>query len=141
MSRPMVPSLTPRSMSDPRYGFRLSCADVVVLLSAAIGFWLLRRFEMPLAWVLPCVVLHFFLFCNVFRVRRNYELLWAVVFLINVGWHLSQAELGVWPSLLLQLPVTVAVILAEMVSRAYHGIGARRLNRQLDDYLANRAKP
>lgn len=120
------------------FGFRLSLADVLVLtVFAAAATWL-WRLDSPAWWLAPMVVGHFFLFCNVIRLRRNLELLWAVVFLGNVGWWMAQGSLD-WPMpLVWQMPFTFALILIEMKSSRYHGIAARKLNPQLDKYLADR---
>ena len=78
---------------------------------------------------LPAVVLvHFFLFCNVFRVRRSYEVIWAVTFVANLlAWQVAG---GIsWRGVLLtQLPLTLLAIAAEMRSRRYHGVGWRWIN-------------
>ena len=86
-------------------------------------------------WVIATVVGHFFLFCNVFLVRRSLELWWALFFVINTGWWLINGRSDWLPTLAWQAPVTIFVILLEMLSPRYHGIGARRINRRLDEYL------
>ena len=121
------------------YGFRFFATDALVLMAGAVGTWVLARQDFPLWWMVPCVVGHFFLFCNVFRVRRSYELAWAALFLVNTGWRLNQGAFGWNPTLLWQLPVTLVVLLAEIRSPRYHGIGAQRLNPKLEEYLAWRS--
>ena len=120
------------------YGFRFFATDALVLTAGAVGTWLLWRQDLAVWWMVPCVVGHFFLFCNVFRVRRAYELAWAALFLIDVGWWVSRGELGWNPVLIGQLPVTLIVLLIELRSPRYHGIGARRLNPRLKEYLESR---
>ncbi len=106
-------------------GFRFSVGDGIALAAAAVATWLLLPHIGFLAW-LPAVALgHFFLFCNVFRVRRRYELVWAAGFLLNFGaWALSGAFdwLGV---LAVQTPLTLLVIVLEIRSPRYHGVFAR----------------
>lgn len=75
------------------------------------------------AWTLiaPFVVGHFFLFCNVFRARRNAELLWGVSFVVNVALWMR------WePSLLgmlgTQTIITAAVIGETIRSPGYRGV-------------------
>jgi hypothetical protein len=89
----------------------------------------------PLWWIVPTALGHFFLFCNVFLVWRRWELLWAVVFVINVSVHLAFDEFDFWPSLLWQIPVTLAVITWQMRSPWYHGILAEQLNPRIKEYL------
>jgi hypothetical protein len=86
-------------------------------------------------WIVAAVVGHFFLFCNVFRIRRSLELWWAAIFVINAGWWLFHDQTGWLPTMGYQAPVTLIVIIIEMCSPWYHGIGAQRINRRLDEYL------
>jgi hypothetical protein len=108
-------------------GFRLSRIDLAIILTCAALTWLLWDEE---HWVLiiPFVFGHFFLFCNVFRVRSVFELTWAALLIVNFGfWVLS--EKFSWLRLVLcQTPVTTALILLELRSKRYHGIGCRRIN-------------
>lgn len=120
------------------HGFRFSRTDAAVLVIAAIATWWLRSQDMGLWWILPMVVGHFFLFCNVFRVRRNYELIWAALFLLNAGFWMSRLSLDWQEPLLCQIPVTLAVIVMEIRSHRYHGILALRLNPFLEEYLATK---
>lgn len=119
-------------------GFRFSCMDAIVLLLAVLlTIWLYRR-EHVLAWIVPMVVGHFFLFCNVFRVWRNREFLWAALFVLNVFYHALQGNLSWWPITGWQCVVTLLVILMEIRSPWYHGVGAKWLNPRLQDYLNHR---
>jgi len=133
-------SSEPRCMSNAKpkartWGFRFSLTDalaIVVFLSAA---GVLRGWNNPLWWVLVIAAGHFFFFCNVFRILRRRELIWAGLFILNIGawaWldHLT------WPLVLLcQLPITAAVVAADMCAPSYHGVLASRLNPRLNDYL------
>ncbi len=106
-------------------GARFSTADGIVIALCALLSWSLRELPSSIAW-LPAVALgHFFLFCNVFRVRRSFELAWATVFLANfTAWSWIGFS---WPSVLaVQTPVTVLAIGVEMRSPRYHGIGSAR---------------
>ena len=117
------------------HGFRVSGWDGLILVLGAGLAICLRSVEFPLWWIVPVVVGHFFLFCNVFLVWRNLELLWAAVFIANVLLHVAMGDVGWWPVCGWQLLVTVAVVLRQMRSPWYHGIFARRINPRLDDYL------
>jgi hypothetical protein len=117
------------------WGFRLSVVDVVFLALATPATWWAWPQIGAMAGVIPLVVGHFFLFCNVFRIHRTKELLWAGVCLLNVvTWGVTDDVW--WPGILLiQLPLTVVLIWSETRHPRYHGIFARRLNPRLDDYL------
>lgn len=118
------------------WGFRLSVVDVVFLAVAGVATWWLWPEIGAMAGVIPLAVGHFFLFCNVFRIIRWKELLWAGVCLVNVSAWAVCADVW-WPGILMvQLPLTVVLVWSEMRHPRYHGIYARRLNPHLDDYLA-----
>ena len=127
--------MMPGPETQRRPGFRVSAWDALILLLGAGLAICLCFVEFPLWWIVPVVVGHFFLFCNVFLVWRNLELLWAAVFIANVLLHVAMGDLGWWPACGWQLLVTVAVILRQMRSPWYHGIFARRINPRLDEYL------
>jgi hypothetical protein len=120
------------------WGFRFSLTDVLVLCAFAgfaSGLFYLAN---PLWWLLLVVVAHFFLFCNVFRVARHHELIWAILFVANVLLLAHWQELD-WPAVLVtQVPITTAIIFVELRSATYHGIFARQLNPQLANYLEGR---
>ena len=107
-------------------GARFSTADGIVIAVCALLTWILRELPSSIAW-LPAVALgHFFLFCNVFRVRRSLELAWAGVFLANFA---AWSWIGFsWPAVLaVQTPITMLAIGVEMRSPRYHGIGSSRV--------------
>ena len=123
-------------------GFRFSGIDAIaiaiVLGAAVFGFKSFGSLAM-----FPLIVLgHFFLFCNIFRVRRNYELIWALIFVLNCSaWFVLYSNSLTINSrvmwlLVTQTPVTVFLIGLEMRSPNYHGVFARRINSRLDEYLA-----
>lgn len=123
---------------QPRYGFRFSIWDaliVFVAMGVALGLYSTSN---ELWWVVPMTVGHFFLFCNVFMVWRKWELLWAGSFVINVLIHALFGNLSWWPTCLWQLPITLFVIALQIRSPWYHGIWAARLNPRLEEYLNQR---
>ena len=78
-------------------GFRFSLVDgaaIVVCAAATHTAWPALG---PLSLVLPYVLGHFFLFCNVFRVRRPPELIWAGVFVLNFGVWMAVGGFEVTP--------------------------------------------
>jgi len=108
-----------------RPGFRFSWRDaaVIVLCSLATA-WLWTRIG-NLSLLLLVVLTHFFLFCNVFRVRTRYELIWGVSFVLNVAAWQMMGQFGWWKLLGIQIPITFLVLGAELRSPSYHGIGHR----------------
>lgn len=120
------------------WGFRLSAVDAVVLAAAAPLTWLLWRPLGGMALAVPFAVGHFFLFCNVFRIHRAKELVWAAVALANISaWTIADALW--WPGVLaVQTPLTALLIVREIRGPWYHGIRADRWNPRLEDYLGGR---
>lgn len=109
-------------------GFRFSLRDAVVLVVCALATAWLWGWLGNLTLLLPGLLFHFFLFCNVFRVRRRYELIWASSLVLNAAaWQLAN-ELSWLRLLSSQLVITAFVIGAELRSPAYHGIGHRWIN-------------
>ena len=109
-------------------GFRFWWSDAVVLGVGAAFCALFWRPLGPAIWPVPFALVHFFLFCNVFRVRRSHELTWTGLLLVNVAAWWFAGRLGWLPVLISQTPITLGVILLEIRSPDYHGIffGSRR---------------
>ncbi len=129
-----------RAGTTRSWGFRFSLTDAVVLVvlgAVAVG---LCRLDSSLWWLVAITAGHFFLFCNVFRVRRRRELLWAALFVVNVGLWLLLGQLDWFNVLACQLPVSAGVVGWELKATRYHGIFADRLNRRLADYLDGRIR-
>ena len=121
------------------WGFRFSTTDAIVICLVAAAVVVLQRAENPLWRMLIIVAGHFFLFCNVFRIRRKFEFSWAVLFLINFTVWLWLEMLDWLPVLGTQLPITACLVLAEFRSSRYHGIFAPRTNTQLKEYLEGKS--
>ena len=122
-------------MSERTAGFRLSVVDVVFIAAATAAVFLLRERLGTWVWSIPVAVGHFFLFCNVFRVRRSYELAWVAVFFCNAAAWVAVDRFSWLTLLAVQTPFTMAAFVLEIRSRRYHGIFARRLNPHLDEWL------
>jgi hypothetical protein len=112
--------------------------DAIALLVLGAAAYGLYRIDSKLWWLVAVVVGHFFLFCNVFRVVRRWELIWSALFVLNVASWLLLGRLDAVAVLACQLPVSAGVIAWELKARRYHGILADRLNPALEDYLKGR---
>jgi hypothetical protein len=117
-------------------GARFSITDGAALALGALGTWATWDELGTYRWMFAAALGHFFLFCNVFRVRRSYELLWTAVFLGNfAAWLLAGRFSWAWV-LGLQTPLTALLIGLEVRSPRYHGIGCERLNPDLPRYMS-----
>jgi hypothetical protein len=123
-------------------GMRLAPWDAPVLCLGVVGVVLAATMsQSPWSLVgalLGTVVGHFFLFCNIVRLRTRLELVWATGFVLNVGVWASLGELSIAWILTTQTPLTLALCLWQIRAADYHGVFARRLNRRLGTYLAGR---
>src|SRR5205814_2010879 len=112
-------------MKAPEFtpGFRLSIVDGAVLVVGAVGIPLLWSMTWWWGYVIGFVLIHFFLFCNVFRVARPLELAWAGVFVVLAGATVATENPGWLIASSASLCTTVVVVLVEMRKPSYHGIG------------------
>lgn len=129
----------PSNVSDPVFapGFRFSAFDACILLAGAVASvavgWSDRWLGLAIAWVVG----HFFLFCNVLRMARSRELIWAAGFIVAAG--LAMAELIAWTiALSASLTLTMAVAIIELRQPSYHGIAWQRINPGLEDWWRKR---
>jgi hypothetical protein len=100
----------------------LSRLDVAVLLLTGLLAWASWNIHREFGLAVAFVVGHFFLFCNVFRIGRKYELVWAALFALNM---VAAASFGRWSwttGMLGQLAVTVPVFLAQNLRRRRAGL-------------------
>lgn len=117
-----------------RPGFRCSALDAVVLAGGILASFTIGRQGGRMAYVIPYVVGHFFFFCNVFRIARRLELLWAVVFVALALLTVTSGR-PEWPATIaISFGMTVVVIGLALRQPSYHGIGWRRINPHLHDW-------
>ena len=108
-------------------GFRFSWADGVFIVLAAAGTWMLYPVAPTYAWLIPFTVGHFFLFCNVVRMRRSYELFWAALFLVSFALLAFAFPPFSWTRMLiLQLPITALLVTLQIRSPRYRGVLTRQ---------------
>ena len=123
-----------------RPGFRLSVVDVIVVLIGAGSSLLLDGMENPLGQTVLFTVAHFFLFCNVLRMRRSFELIWAALFVILASLSLSY-NVPTWPvTVLIMLAVTLVLTVLQVRQPSYHGIFWQQLNPGLPQWWEEHVK-
>ena len=81
-------------------GVRLSSVDVFVLVAGTAGVAAASTVTWWYGLLSGIVLAHFFLFCNVFRVSRPLELLWAGAFVTLVAPTILWNVPGWWPTTL-----------------------------------------
>jgi hypothetical protein len=115
-------------------GFRFSLLDSVVL---AIALIVGGGVSVGLFWpgmAILFVVGHFFLFCNVVRMSRPSELVWAGFF-VALMTSTMLAGAPSWPmTLTLSFAATVVLVALEVRKPSYHGAFWQRLNPGLPEW-------
>lgn len=94
-------------------------AGATILLSTMVWWW---------GAVPAFVIAHFFLFCNVVRMDRSLELVWAVSFLALAGATMLLGTPGWLVTGLVSLLVTTVVVALQLRKPSYHGVGWQRIN-------------
>ena len=121
-------------------GFRLSAVDVGVLAIGGIAAATSASIAPSWCLAIGLPVAHFFLFCNVFRISRRLELLWAGIFLILSASTLTWGVPGWLPTVIVSVCVTVAVVVAEMRKPSYHGVWWQRINPRLREWWVENSR-
>jgi len=115
-------------------GFRLSEMDVGIIMLGVCVSVLLARLDERLGMMVLFVLAHFFLFCNVLRMSRPLELIWAGLFVLLAG---STFYLGFpqWNTTLVgMLVVTVILAIIQFSLPSYHGVLWRKINPNLKQW-------
>ena len=110
------------------WGFRFSRADLIVVLVGVFATMFASQWSVDLPILIPFVLGHFFLFCNVFRVGERHELVWSGLFLVNVAVAATLTGSPWWTALPLQGLVTVVIVIRTLRSPDYHGLACQRIN-------------
>ena len=124
---------------DP--GFRLSRIDIAVLVVGVMLTAALWSFTWWWGFVVGFVLLHFFLFCNVFRLARPLELVWAGIFVCLASGTVALDIPGWAITAAVSLCASVCVVAAEMRKPSYHGVGWQRINPGLPAWWESQATP
>lgn len=61
-------------------GFRLNAMDLLLAVASVFTSWVLHIVAIPLWWAPAYLFITFFIFCNVLRITRRYELIWCGAF-------------------------------------------------------------
>ena len=118
-------------------GFRLSLLDTLVLLAASGLIGLVFLVDRTLSAAIAVVVLHFFLFCNVFRMSRSLELIWAAAFVLLAIMSLKFNFLAVGNAGVICLSLSCFLVVLQMRKPSYHGIFWQKINPNLNVWFGH----
>ena len=121
--------LMPQREFNP--GFRFSAFDAFFLVAGSLGAWFAWSRTWWLGLIVAFVVGHFFLFCNVFRISRSLEFIWAVVFLILTGFTVTTGHPTWTITTVLSLALAAVLVFLELRKPSYHGVGWNYFNPRL----------
>ncbi len=103
-------------------GFRISIYDAMILCAGTVGGILIGTNIWWAGFSVAFVLLHFFLFCNVFRISRSPELIWAGAFILLAGSTILTGLPGWIVAILCSLALSSYFIWRETKKHSYHGI-------------------
>lgn len=115
-------------------GFRLSLTDVLILCVGLIGVIILASQIWSMSLIIAVVVLHFFLFCNVFRISRPPELIWASVFIVLAGSTIITETPSWIVTYSISIFLSVFLIWREVKKPSYHGVCWKKWNPNLQEW-------
>ena len=137
MVRPVVAAVEAAAVDGKRKfqpGFRLSEMDVGIIMLGVCVSVLLARVDERLGLVVLFVLAHFFLFCNVLRMSRPLELIWAVLFVLMAG-STFYFDIPLWNYTLAgMLVVTLILIFIQFMLPSYHGVLWQKYNPNLKQW-------
>ena len=61
------------------HGFRLNAMDLMMGSASVAASLAIASFDMPMWWAPAYLFATFFMFCNVLRIARGYELAWCAI--------------------------------------------------------------
>jgi hypothetical protein len=112
----------------PPAGFRFAWTDGIAIIACALTTRIAWPYLGDLSLLFPFVLAHFFLFCNVFRIRRSLELFWSAAFLIVCVIWLRTGHFTLAHVFWTQLPISLLVIAIGFCQRDYHGVGYKHVS-------------
>lgn len=119
-------------------GFRFSILDGFILAAALCTGIFVAFYDYKYSVLIGFVVLHFFLFCNIVRMSRVPEIIWAISFLALLFCHIKLSLLSFNLALAASLFFTVILVALELHKPSYHGIFWQVLNPALPEWFSKR---
>lgn len=112
-------------------GFRLSSFDLAVIILGLAGAWYLRNVSIEFSLIILFVLGHFFYFCNISRMSRVPELIWAACFVILYGVGVLYGIVTVTEVFVISFIITIVLTVLEARKPSYHGVLWSKINPNL----------
>jgi len=114
--------------------------DVGILVAGVMGASIVWPSSVLWAMIILFVVAHFFMFCNIFRIPRRPELIWAGTF---ISLSIMTIVSG-FPGWLITIGTSfglTAILIRQSMSRPdYHGVAWKKINPGLREWWEEREK-
>jgi hypothetical protein len=107
---------------------RFSVVDGIVLIAGTIASIGLGALVWWFGFVIAFTIAHFYLFCNVFRMSRALELLWAAIFVVLCSATIALDSPGWVLTAVISLGATVVLVIVELKKPSYHGVAWQKIN-------------
>ena len=122
------------SKAEFKPGFRVLPHDIpFIVIGIALAVYFYSSIP-DLSVIAITSVFHFFLFCNIFRIRRAPELIWGGIF-ITLSYLKIEGLIQNWSlSLLISFIIAICIIAYETKHPSYHGVFWRKLNPNLKNW-------
>lgn len=121
-------------------GFRINGLDIAVLAVGVVGSVTMASYRLDSWVIVASAVFMFFCFCNVFRIRRPAETLWAVAYVIAISYALLRGQ-SLWMWSVIMIAASAPLIIYECRAPSYHGIGWRLVNPGLEHWFTQHHPP
>jgi hypothetical protein len=129
----------PENVRTFRPGFRFTKLDAIFLL---VGLYISADTAAVHPWLgiaIGFVIVHFFLFCNLVRMARPFELAWSALFLVLASSTVFAGS-PPWPvTMAISFAVTVVLIGLETRKPSYHGVFWSQINPELPQWWQDQA--
>ena len=102
-----------------------------MLIAGAGGAAIVGTVYLWIGLAIAFVVAHFFLFCNVLRMSRPLELVWAATFAVLAVLTITTEALPWWGVFGICGLLTVLLAALQMRRPSYHGVGWKIINPRL----------
>ncbi|GAA6136811.1 hypothetical protein NBRC116583_05580 [Arenicella sp. 4NH20-0111] len=116
-------------------GFRLSIFDLAVIILGLAGAWYLRDISNEFSLVILFVLGHFFYFCNISRMSRMPEIIWAICFVISYGVGVFYGIVTVAEAFVISFIITIVLTVLEARKPSYHGVLWSKINPGAQDWF------
>jgi predicted membrane protein len=121
-------------------GFRLSKVDIGIIITSLVAAGILYKYSGLFSFIVLFVVAHFFLFCNVTRMSRIPELVWAGIFVLSTSSSLIACVSSLGITIGFSVFSTIVLVALEVRKPSYHGMFWQKVNPNLEKWFESNSQ-